>query len=88
MSKVHESRKLYYPNQFNFIVKNASIIIYHIIIMHLTFLNWSKCKWLPPTLTLAHCVDEKNNFRSKNNKMEVCSSADWMDLGSVLLGMI
>lgn len=85
MSKVRESGKLYYPNQFNFIVKNAFIIIYHRIIMCLTFLNCSKSKWYIPWLI---ALMKKINFTSKYNKMEAHSSANWMDLGSVLLGMI
>jgi len=39
MSRVCKTGMLHYPNQFNFLVENAFMIIYHKIIMHLTLLN-------------------------------------------------
>lgn len=44
MNKMCKTGMLHYPNQFNFIVENEFMIIYHRIVMHLTLLNWSKSK--------------------------------------------
>lgn len=56
-NQVCKSDTLHYPNQFNFMVQNEFMIIYHKIIMHLTLLNWSRSKLYTIDLNLG--VDER-----------------------------